>query len=217
MRVLVTRARGDAGPLETALREAGHQPVGAPLTERQWIDAALPEVAPDTWVLWTSGAAVTGWRRLAPLPVARHAAVGRATAAALEHAGALVERVGQGTGADLVALLGLTEGAPVVYPCAEEAAPATALALEQAGARLRRVVLYRTVVPAGAAEALAQPAEVVVLLSPSAARAYAALALAPLPAVVIGPTTAEAAREAGLVVRAVASPPGVEGLVAALM
>jgi uroporphyrinogen III methyltransferase/synthase len=61
--------------------------------------------------------------------------------------------------------------------------------------------------------------DVAVFASPSAVEAFAAFAGEDgrgVPAAVIGPTTAEAARSAGLTVLAIAQPATVEGLLTAL-
>ena len=94
--------------------------------------------------------------------------------------------------------------------------------LAERGAVVDRVVAYRTVSADGGQaldQILRSGADVAVFASPSAVEAFAAFAGEDgraVPAAVIGPTTAEAARAAGLTVLAVAEPSTVEGLLAAL-
>jgi uroporphyrinogen-III synthase len=83
-------------------------------------------------------------------------------------------------------------------------------------------VAYATVEPpdlaARAAAALAEGFDLLAFASPSAVESFAHAAgerARGLPAVAIGPTTAEAARAAGFEVRAVARPSTAEGLAAA--
>jgi uroporphyrinogen-III synthase len=96
-RVAVTRREDDDGPLTSALRVRGLVPIDCPvLQEVPPADAALLRAAVDRlggydWVMVASARAVSALRemRRAPWPAGvRSAAVGRATARALEDAGA---------------------------------------------------------------------------------------------------------------------------------
>jgi uroporphyrinogen-III synthase len=85
------------------------------------------------------------------------------------------------------------------------------------------VVAYRTVPSPELGErlaaCLAEGLDLVTLASPSAVEAYVAAGGSDVevPAAVIGPVTEQAARTAGLDVRAVASPSTADGLVAAIV
>jgi uroporphyrinogen III methyltransferase/synthase len=116
--------------------------------------------------------------------------------------------------------------------CADEAVlvPASSLArdelpsgLEALGAKVKVVEAYATVpapdLRANVERCLDEGFDAVTFAAPSAAEAFAGVAGARargLPAVVIGPTTRDAARAAGFRVLATASPFTVEGLVEAV-
>jgi uroporphyrinogen-III synthase len=213
MRVLVTRALEDAGPLVAALLRAGHEPVLVPLVGRAPGDP-LPD-GPFDLVVLTSAASADAARGVnAPV-----ACVGPATAARAGELGLDVIAVGEGTGAELVARLDL-RGKRVLYPRAAEATPETAAALRAAGAELVEVTAYRNIAPDGFAAALraAWPVDAVTLMSGSAARrlAEAGLPLEGVRIVVIGPSTARECAAVGIPVHAVAERPDVEALVAAV-
>lgn len=157
------------------------------------------------WLLLTSAAVVPAVVGV----VATHvAAVGEATAHAARAAGFVVDVVGTGTGAQLVAQLPLV-GASVVWPTAETPAPATAEALR--GVDVDQVAVYRTVAVPGALPAH----DLAVLYAPSAVSAYVERG-GRQPIVAVGPTTAERAIGHGLEVAAVAEFPTPAGIVAAV-
>ncbi|MCB9742504.1 MAG: uroporphyrinogen-III synthase [Alphaproteobacteria bacterium] len=109
----------------------------------------------------------------------------------------------------------------MLYPRAESVPPRFEQRLTQAGAEVVPIPLYRTVCPAGAAEALdaARPFSVITLASGSAARHLAAMGvdLEGAHVVAIGPSTAGIAELLGLRVRAVARPHTAEGLALAAL
>ena len=207
MRVVVTRAEAQAGPLVSRLEALGHEVVRCPLIRIEPLGDEPVDPEPYDWVVVTSpnGAAELA-RRLSALP-RRLAAIGPATEAEL--------RV-HGLHADVVAEVATQEGLLAVLP-----RPAGRV-LFAAGEQARRLLadeldadflpLYRTVelrpetVPDG---------DVALLASASAARGLAATG-ARLPVVAIGPQTAQAAREAGLEVVAEAATHDLDGLVTAL-
>ncbi len=228
-RVLVTRAAEDAQVLSYALGVAGFESVEIPLLRRVWSVDAVAEVAGLTdldWVIVTSAttadvigvAAPQGW------PNARIAAVGPATQRRLESMGFPVSVVPRkATGADLVAALGDLTGKRVLYPRASVVDSGTAKALREAGSELTEVVAYTNEPPPRYAEQLFTqlPVHATTLLSGSAARRIAEA----IPAerlgllgkiVVIGPSTAAAARKAGLTVHAMANPHTVKGIVSSV-
>jgi uroporphyrinogen-III synthase len=114
-------------------------------------------------------------------------------------------------------------GRRVLLPVSDRAGDVLAEGLRVRGAIVDVVVAYRTIAPAGAAEALAgalrSGADLITLASPSAVEALVAGPIgrhAGCAVAVIGPVTEHAARAAGLDVRVVASPATAEALVEAI-
>lgn len=226
MRVLVTRSEDDAADLCDRLRAAGAVPVEVPLVARRFVRGAVAgAIAGIDRVVLTSVAAADAVAADVPALAIPAACVGPATAARARRHGLTVDLVpARASGADLAAALGDQRGRRLLWPRAEDATPGTAAALRATGGELVEVVAYRNVAPDGITDALRRvwPVDAAVLASGSAARRLAAaLRDAGLPAppriVAIGPTTAAAARDAGLVVNAVAASPTVDALVAALL
>lgn len=197
--------------------------------------AVLGRLARYDWVVFTSVTAVEYFgrllRRTAGAPLPRLAAVGPATARALREklgAPALVSmtQTGQGLAAELLAF---GVAGQVLLPAADIASPRLAQGLRAAGARVDVLTVYRTVAGPGAAELAAAieagAVDVILLASPSAARALAnaiagrlAGVAEPVPPVVcIGPSTGEEARRLGLHVGAVAARHDRPGLLHALL
>lgn len=207
MRILLTRPEGRNEELARALREAGHEAECVPLIAVEPLGDEPIDVEPFDWIVVTSpnGAAELLRRRRGRLP--RVAAIGPGTAEVLADGGARADLVpAVSTQEGLLAELPRPAGR-VLFAAAEGARRMLPDALSA-----DVVALYRTVElrpdppPAG---------DVVVLASPSAARALAALDLE-LPAVSIGPQTTEAARSAGVRVVAEARTHDLDGLVAAI-
>jgi uroporphyrinogen-III synthase len=203
MRVLVTRPRDQADELLRRLTELGHDAVHCPLIAVEPLGDETIDVAGYDWVVVTSANGARELMRRASGPLPRVAAIGRATADALG-------------GADLVPSVSTQEGLLAELP-----KPAGRVLLAAAEGARRLLVdqldadfvpLYRTreLVPEAAPEA-----DVVVLASPSAARAFAALGTG-IHAVSIGPETTRAAREAGIEVLVEAETQDLDGLVAAV-
>jgi uroporphyrinogen-III synthase len=203
VRVIVTRPPAQAEELAEALRNAGFEPVLCPLLEIEPIDDGPIDLDGYDWVIVTSanGAAELARRHAGPLP--RIAAVGEATAAAL---------VEQGLEVSFVPSVSSQEGLlaelprPVGRALFVGAAGARRLIADELPADFRAV--YRTLeltpeAPVG---------DLVLLASPSAARAWEKLG-ARLPAITIGPQTTAAARLAGLDVVAEAKAQDVAALV----
>jgi uroporphyrinogen-III synthase len=243
-RVAVTRARGADDALPARLRELGaevlHFPaiaVGPPASFEE-LDRALRDLRPFAWVAFASANAVE-WtvRRMGEIgvPVAalaapRLAAVGPATAEALARAVRPPDLVpADARGEALAAALAPeVRGLRVLVPRAEEGRPELTAGLAAAGAEVAAPIAYRTL-PAppetlrGLGDLLEQGSlDAVIFASPSAVRAVAdALGdRAPLVAraavAVIGPTTAEAARQAGWPVTVRPSYPGAAALAEAV-
>jgi hydroxymethylbilane synthase len=233
-RVLVTRSREQAPELVALLRERGAVPVLLPLIRTEAagdpkrIASAVAELSSYDWIVFTS---VNGVRHffehLRGLPFARRtAAVGPATAQALEALDAAPSFVpSEHTGAALAKGLLEREGEPsrlrVLIPCAQEHDEEAARALRGVGAVVTELTVYRTVAEEQKPDelaALAGGVQAALFLSGSAARAAGGLADRLSGAVVgcIGPSTAEAAREAGIRVDVVPDEHTSEALVDAL-
>jgi uroporphyrinogen-III synthase len=205
MRVVVTRPRDQAQPLAGRIEALGHEAVLCPLIEIEPLGGTAIDLDPYDWVVVTSpnGAREIARRRTGG---AKIAAIGPGTAATLREEG-----LEPGLVADVSTQEGLVAAFPadhgrVLVAAAEDARPHLADAL---GADF--VAVYRT----RELESDRPDADLVVLASASAARAWAKLAVG-LPAVSIGPETTKAAREAGIEVVCEADPHTLEGLVAAI-
>jgi uroporphyrinogen-III synthase len=236
----VTRTREQAEGLVDRLHDAGASVVVVPLittvpiADPEDIARIAAEVAtapPPRWVAFTSATAArlilgaTGGGALAGMLVA---AVGPATAAALDAEGATPDLVaGEHDAAGLAAAMlerGMA-GATVWAPVAEGARGGLAESLRNGGASVTVQHIYRSVMPVSAPErvraALAGGVDAITLTSGSTARNLVeALGSNSVPEgmviVCIGEQTAADAREAGLTVQAVAAEASVDGLVRAL-
>jgi len=207
LRVVVTRAEQQVGPLAERLARLDCEVVHCPLIRLEPLSEAPVDPGPYDWVVVTSpnGAAELA-RRLAGVP-RRLAAIGPGTAAKLR---------AHGLEPDLVPAVSTQEGLLAELP-----RPAGHVLLAAAEGARRLLVealdadflpLYRTV------EVAPDPppeGDLVLLASASAARALAATG-AHIPAVAIGPQTAAAAREGGIEVVAEAETHDLDGLVAAV-
>lgn len=249
--VAVTRPRERAAALVAALEALGATVLAAPAIavvppdSYAPLDTAVQRLAapatPDHayhWLTLTSAAAVDAVAArldalgLHPRPDARTrvGVVGEATARAARERFGRVDLVPTRHTADgLAAAMPGMWGARVLFPCADRARDALPSLLTVRGARVERVIAYRTVdaPPDALAEFAAAVAagalDLVLVASPSAAgalvRALADAALAPdaCKVVCIGPTTADACRTRGLTVVAVASEPSDAALVRAAL
>lgn len=191
-----------------------------PLDVRPLHDAVSQLADPAPWaaIVFTSRHAVAAVATQAPAPTdVVVAAVGDATARALQGLGWPVHVVGDGGGAVLAARLVAAvdlAGRRVLWPRAEDAHDGLRPALEAAGATVDDVVAYRAVAVVDAARVASACASqrplALVVTSPRRVRVLAAAA--PIPAdvaiVAIGQTTADAARAVGLAVAATAAGPG---------
>lgn len=207
MRVLVTRAPGQASRLSERLRAAGLDVVECPLVETVSTGDAPVDVTGYDWLVLTSRTGVEELLRRAAGTLPRIAVVGPGTAEALRAHGvepALVPE--RSTQEGLLAALPRPAGR-VLFAGAEDA---RRLLADTLGADV--VVLYRTV--ARPLERLPE-ADVAALASASAARALAAHTTS-LPCVSIGPQTTAAAVSAGLRVVVEAERSDLDGLVAAV-
>ncbi|HKI22983.1 MAG TPA: uroporphyrinogen-III synthase [Gaiellaceae bacterium] len=202
MRILLTRPEGRNEELACALREAGHEAECVPLIAVEPLGDEPIDLDGYDWVLVTSATGARELRRRGRGRPGSFAAIGRATAAALG-------------GADLVARVSTQEGLLADLP---RPAGRVLFAGAESARRLLVDELDADFVPLYRTRELAPElpdADLVVLASPSAARAYAAID-GRGPAVSIGPETTSAARSLGLDVVGEASTHDVDGLLEAV-
>jgi uroporphyrinogen-III synthase len=193
VKVWVTRDETADGPLSTALRDAGLQPVLEPVIARRVLGDARQEIAqlgPDDWLVLTSVFAVEVVAVEAAC-AARVAVVGEATRLGAVARGLRVELVSaDGTAAGLFGQLAEhARGATVLYP-RSSLAEVPGL---PAGTRLISPVLYETVPRAWRRHVL-EEVDVIAVASASAVRAAGAV---DLPFASIGPSTTRALLESG--------------------
>lgn len=239
-RVLVTRAREQSATLTEQLKSLGATVVELPAIEitpadPEPLDSAIRNLANYDWIVFTSTNGVAAFMdRLDALELdsstlfgVQVAAIGRATAERLQERGVRVDAVPERFIAESVvaelASLGIA-GKRILLPQAEIARDTVAAGLRNAGAKVDVVIAYRTTLPDGHdvehVRQLVAGIDIATFASPSSVRNALALAGGSLPAtrvVCIGPVTADAAREAGLVVAAVASEYSIDGLAQAIV
>lgn len=202
MRILLTRPEGRNEELAERLQSLGHEVISEPLIAVESLSDDPIELSGYDWLIVTSVAGAREVRRRARGRASREAAIGRATAAALGGAD-LIPRVSTQEG--LLAELPRPAGR-VLFAGAESA---RRLLVEELGADF--LPLYRT----WELRPELPEAELTVLASPSAARAFAAAGGA-VPAVSIGPETTAAAEAAGIRIVEEARTHDLDGIVAAV-
>lgn len=203
MRILLTRPEGRNESLAEALRAAGHDVVVEPLIAVEPLSDEPVDLEGYDWVLLTSATGARELRRRGRGAPGRVAAIGQATAEAYGPVDVVArESTQEGLLADLPDRPGR-----VLFAGAEGA---RRLLVDELGADF--LPLYRTV----ELRPQALPdADLAVLASPSAARAYAAAGSA-APVVSIGPETTAEARSLGITVVAQAQTHDAGGLLAAI-
>ena len=241
-RVLVTRTADQATAFSTKLRAAGFDPVEFPTIQLEllpWdpLDAALAVLDSFDWLIFTSGNAVEFFlRRVDELGLAldnlpRVAVVGSATVTRLVERGIAIGYMPEKfIGTELVLGLGGLAGKKVLLPRAKIGRSEIADLLQEQGANLTAVPLYDTVtaVPTSAAWAdLNKGFAAITFTSPSSVRNFFKIMtdhpgklatpldkmLQPARVVCIGPVTAEAAAEAGLIDTLIPEEYTVDGMV----
>lgn len=201
--IVVTRPSGQEASLLRALRALGHEATHVPLVAIEPLGDDPVDVDSYDWIVLTSPNGARELRRRMRGTPARVAAIGRATADAFG-------------GADLVATTSTQEGLLAALPerpgrvLFAGADGARALLPDALGADV--VALYRTIELEPPAW---PPCDLVVVMSPSAARALARTAPG-ASAVSIGPETTRAARAAGIAVLAEARRSDLDGVVGAV-
>lgn len=231
-RVLVTRAADQGIELMSALRGAGLDPVPVPAIAIEPeppngdLDAAARLLHTYRWVVITSvnGARAilkAAERVLTELGGPSWAAIGPATRRVLEHEGIEVEFVpSRSTGVAIAAGVPIVEGDRILVVRGDLGDEGLALALRARGAEVDDVVGYRTYEAPERSRGLLRkaladgPIAAAIFTSGSTVRGLVALGHAEsidvraIPAVCIGPETADEARAAGFQVIAVSPTPG---------
>jgi len=241
-RIVVTRARSQAASLSERLSAAGAEVIEMPATQIEPLEpvslvGAITQLSRYGWVVFTSQNAVKiFWDALREqsldaraLAAAKIAAVGPATAHALLERGLAVDVAPDRFVAE--ALLDAlrdrrdVRGVHVLYAAAEGAREVLQQGLEELGAIVDRVELYRSVADGEGAERLRDllldaQADLVTFTSASSVNAFVeavgAEAARCAPAAVIGPITAAEAEQRGIDVVIEASESTIGGLVAAI-
>ncbi len=242
-RVLVTRARAQADEMVRRLRALGAEPLLFPTIEIRppadgyaALDAALGRLADFDWVVFTSVNGVEHvLRRLEHLGLepsalnrAQVAAIGPATANALRARGVRVSLLPREYVAEaLLEAFPAPAGRRFLLLRADIARPALREGLRAAGADVEEVAVYRTALARPEPSALARldgGVNVLTFTASSAVRNFVAIVgderarrlAAQAVVAVIGPVTAQTARELGLRVDVVAGEHTVPGLIEAL-
>lgn len=203
VRVVVTRPAGQDTELAERLAALGVDVATCPLIAIEPLGGEPVDVTPYDWVVVTSPNGARELRRRMAGEPKRVAAIGAATAEAFGRA-------------DLVPAVSTQEGLLAELPrpagrvLVAAAAGARPLLAEELGAEFLALYRTRELRPDDFPDA-----ELVVLASASAARAFAALGRR-VPVVSIGPQTTAAIRSAGLDVAAEALTHDVDGLVSAV-
>jgi hydroxymethylbilane synthase len=235
-RVLVTRAAHQAGELLSALRYAGLEPLSVPTIAVGLdpgggdLDAAARRIGSYAWVVITS---TNGTRALlkaaervfTPFEASRFAVIGQATRHALEREGVDVHFLpSKSTAAALGAELPLALGDRVLVVRGDLAATDLAATLRARGAEVDDVIAYRTRAAPESSLGLLRgaatggPITAIVFTSGSTVRGLLSLGqeesidVRSLPAVCIGPETADEATVAGFRVLAVSPTPDAAAL-----
>jgi uroporphyrinogen-III synthase len=228
-RIVVTRAEQQAAGLAGMLRSLGAAVEELPAIATVAEPFEAPDLAGFDWLVFSSANGVAHFcDRVACDPRPRVCAVGPATAEALKSRGWRVDlvparHIAEGV-AEALAEAGVA-GGRVLWARAAQARDIIPLQLEELGARVAQVAVYRTVAPDGLGESAARvfssPADWVVFSSGSTVRNLVAAAgvktIEGARIASIGPVTSAAARELGLEVACEASPSTAEGLVAAIL
>ncbi len=246
VRVLVGRARHQAGALSGELRKLGATVLEIPFIEirkpRSFkpLDSALQNLDGYDWLILTSANGVEAmWQRLSKLRLTKRnlkhlriAAIGPATKKAIEQHGGKVDVVPKEYVAESVvrSLRRRVQGKRVLLVRARVARDVIPRELRRAGARVHVVEAYETVVPQSSGRhlwrTLGNPRlrpHVVTFTSSSTVRNFVAL-LGPRRAKLdgirlasIGPVTSSTLRELGLRVDIEAKEFSIPGLVAAVL
>ncbi|MBU0719570.1 MAG: uroporphyrinogen-III synthase, partial [Planctomycetes bacterium] len=238
-RVVITRSTSSLHELRARLTAAGAITIEAPMIRIAYpanpdgLDPAIADLGSYGWVAFASVHGVRGFfeglatlgqdaRALAPCKVA---AIGPITASALRKRGIHADLVAKPYSASaLIAGVRADIGSRpsrILCPCGDVAPTEMSQGMRQAGLAVDEVATYCTItltLPESVLRAIGEGVDAILLCSPSAARRFGTLNLNLAGAAVacIGPSTASAARAAGMPVDVIAEDHTDGGLVAAL-
>ncbi|HEV7809870.1 MAG TPA: hydroxymethylbilane synthase [Candidatus Limnocylindrales bacterium] len=237
-RVLVTRAVDQSGELVTALRRAGLDPIEVPAIAIEYerpggdLDAAAGLLRTYRWIVITSTNGARAILKAAEripieLGAPSWAAIGSATRRVLEHEGIEIQfQPTQSSGTAMAAELPIVVGDRVLVVRGDLADGELALRLRARGVDVDDVIAYRTrEAPERsrkrlAAAAIEGPIAAAVFTSGSTVRGLVSLGRAEsidvlsIPAICIGPETADEARSAGFQILAISPAPDSPALAA---
>ncbi len=231
-RIAVTRAREQAAELSEKLRALGALPIEVPMIEIAPpadfapLDDAIKHIMRYDWLVFSSANGVKYfWQRLedCQLRLPRIAAVGPKTAEALRANGLRVDAMpAEYLASELASALGEMAGQRILLLQPDSAPSDLGEALRARGALVEAVVAYRTLPASNVQLFTPSDIDVITFASASAATNFArVLNGQTLPSHVcvacIGPSTAQAARDAGLRVDVVAPIHTLDGLVSSLV
>lgn len=239
--LVVTRAASQADGLVAALEALGARVVllptirVEPAVDQEKLRQAVQNASCYEWVIFTSANGVDFFRKAAEdigvdvkdaLAATHLCCVGLATASAIHALGLTVEVVPDTHRAeavvDVLSARTPLRGQRVLIPTVAGARPVLRAGLLELGAEVDDVIAYRTVgveaVGPGVLEQLEKGVDLVTFTSPSTVRSFHRLVGGGVVenAAVIGPVTAEAARELGYRVAVEADPFTIAGLVEAI-
>ena len=238
-RILVTRPRAQSADLCDKLAALGAEAIAfptieiAPLEDYASLDLAVRQLSAFDWIIFTSVNGVAAfWERLVGVgaglvPALRIAAIGPATAEALQKRGVRAEFIPEEYVAErILDGLGDVSGRRILLPRADIAREALAVELSRRGAIVDEIAAYRTLPaapdPRGLAE-LRRGVDAIAFTSSSTVRNFVALggpsAIGHRQCAIacIGPITAQTTRDVGLPVDVVAREYTMDGLVAGLV
>ena len=244
VKILITRPEKQNVLLSAKLRNLGATTIELPTitilppNNTDPLDKSIRSISQYDWVIFTSVHGVRFFsQRLKSLgepsdklKQVRVAAIGPATAAALERLGKEADYVPTQYLSEKIAVgLGDVEGKRILLPRADIASKKLPELLRQRGAEVEEVVAYRTIIPEGLSadrlkSVLNQGIDVVTFTSPSTVRNLAQIVganeltvlLKGVKVACIGPVTAEATKELGIHVDIVARTHTIDNLVEAI-
>lgn len=244
VKILITRPEKQNIHLSAKLRNLGATTIELPTitilppNNTDPLDRSILDILQYDWVIFTSFHGVQSFsQRLKALrepsdklKQVKVAAIGPATAAALEHLGKEADYVPTQYLSEKIAVgLGDVDGKRILLPRADIASKKLPELLRQRGAKVEEVVAYRTIIPEGLSadrlkSVLNQGIDVVTFTSPSTVRNLAQIVganeltvlLKGVKVACIGPVTAEATKELGVHVDIVARTHTIDNLVEAI-
>ncbi len=244
IKILITRSEKQSIHISAKLRYLGATTIELPTitivppNNTDPLDKSILGILKYDWLIFTSVHGVQFFSQrlkalgesFAKLKQVRVAAIGPATAAALEDLGREADYVPTQYLSEKIAVgLGDVEGKRILLPRADIASKKLPDLLRQRGAKVEEVVAYRTIIPESLSadrfrSILNQGVDVVTFTSPSTVRNLAqilganelSVLLKGVKVACIGPVTAEATKELGIHVDIVARTHTIDDLVEAI-